>query len=116
MRALLRRSGSLQDGSINLNGIHLDTFAHAVSVEGNSVHLRPTEYRVLEIMMRHPNRAFQRGQLLDQVWGRKVYIDERTVDVHMMRIRNALKPYGKHHVIKTVRGIGYRLDDQPENA
>ncbi|MCY3542411.1 MAG: response regulator [Gammaproteobacteria bacterium] len=116
VRALLRRSGSLQDGAINLNGIHLDTIAHAVSVEGNSVHLRPTEYRLLEIMMRHPNRAFQRGQLLDQVWGRKVYIDERTVDVHMMRIRNALKPYKKHHVIKTVRGIGYRLDDQPENA
>lgn len=116
VRALLRRAGKLQDGSINLNGIHLDTIAHSVSIEGNPVHLRPTEYRLLEIMMRHPNRAFQRSQLLDQVWGRSVYIDERTVDVHVLRLRNALKPYNKQNVIKTIRGIGYRLDYQTAHA
>ncbi|MYD46137.1 MAG: phosphate regulon transcriptional regulatory protein PhoB [Gammaproteobacteria bacterium] len=116
VRALLRRSGNLEDGNINLNGILLDTVAHSVSVEGNPLHLRPTEYRLLETMMRHPNRAFQRSQLLDQVWGRNVYIDERTVDVHVLRLRNALKPYDKHKVIKTVRGIGYRLDHQTANA
>ena len=116
VRALLRRAGKLQDGSINVNGIQIDTIAHSVSVEGNPVHLRPTEYRLLEIMMRHPNRAFQRSQLLDQVWGRTVYIDERTVDVHVLRLRNALKPYNKQNVIKTIRGIGYRLDHQTANA
>ena len=112
VRALLRRTGKLQDGNINLNGIQLDTIAHSVSIEGNPVHLRPTEYRLLEIMMRHPNRAFQRSQLLDQVWGRSVYIDERTVDVHVLRLRNALKPFDKQNVIKTIRGVGYRLDHQ----
>lgn len=116
VRALLRRSGKLQDGNINVNGIQLDTVAHSVSIEGNSVHLRPTEYRLLEILMRHPNRAFLRSQLLDQVWGRSVYIDERTVDVHVLRLRNALKPYHKHTAIKTIRGVGYRLDDKNTNA
>ena len=112
VRALLRRAGKLQDGKINLNGIQLDTIAHSVSIEGNPVHLRPTEYRLLEIMMRHPNRAFQRSQFLDQVWGRSVYIDERTVDVHVLRLRNALKPFDKQNIIKTIRGVGYRLDRQ----
>ena len=112
VRALLRRSGKLQDGKINLNGIQLDTIAHSVSIDGNPVHLRPTEYRLLEIMMRHPNRAFQRSQFLDQVWGRSVYIDERTVDVHVLRLRNALKPFDKQNIIKTIRGVGYRLDHQ----
>ena len=116
IRALLRRAGKPQDGSINLNGIQLDTIAHSVSIEGKPVHLRPTEYRLLEIMMRNPNRAFQRSQLLDQVWGRSVYVDERTVDVHVLRIRNALKPHNKQNVIKTIRGIGYRLDHQTANA
>lgn len=116
VRALLRRAGKLQDGKINLNGIQLDTIAHSVSIEGNPVHLRPTEYRLLEIMMRHPNRAFQRNQLLDQVWGRSVYIDERTVDVHVLRLRNALKPFDKQNVIKTIRGVGYRLDHQTGSA
>ena len=112
VRALLRRAGSLQHGNIILSGLQLDTIAHSVSIDGKPVHLRPTEYRLLEIMMRHPNRAFHRSQLLDQVWGQSVFIDERTVDVHVLRLRNALKPFNKHNVIKTVRGIGYRLDHQ----
>ncbi len=112
-RALLRRTGNVSKGYINVLGIQLNTIAHSVSVNGQPVHLRPTEYRLLEIMMRNPNRAFQRGQLLDQVWGRSVYVDERTVDVHVLRLRNALKPFNKHNSIKTVRGIGYRLDSQP---
>lgn len=116
VRALLRRARNRQDGNINLNGIQLDTVAHSVSVDGNLLHLRPTEYRLLEILMQHPNRAFQRSQLLDQVWGRSVYIDERTVDVHVLRLRNALKPFDKHHVIKTIRGVGYRLDYQARSA
>lgn len=116
VKALLRRAGTSHDGHIVLHGIQLDTIAHSVSIDDNPIHLRPTEYRLLEIMMRNPNRAFQRSQLLDQVWGRSVYIDERTVDVHVLRLRNALKPFGKHNVIKTIRGIGYRLDHNSANA
>ena len=115
VRALLRRTGKLQDGNISLNGIQLDTIAHAVSIEGNPVQLPPTEYRLLEVLMRHPNRAFQRSQLLDEVWGQSVYVDERTVDVHVLRLRNRLRPYNKQHTIKTIRGIGYRLDHQTAN-
>ena len=111
VRALLRRTKQINDGFLSLHGIQLDTVAHSVSIDGDPVHLRPAEYRLLEIMMRHPNRAFQRGQLLDQVWGRSVYVDERTIDVHVLRLRKALKPYNKHDIIKTVRGIGYRMEN-----
>lgn len=110
IRALLRRAGHPTNGNISVGGIELDTVAHSVSIDGSPVHLRPTEYRLLEIMMRNPNRAFQRSQLLDQVWGRSVYVDERTVDVHVLRLRNALKPFDRHNLITTVRGVGYRLD------
>ena len=110
IRALLRRAGHPTNGNISVGGIELDTVAHSVSIEGSPVHLRPTEYRLLEIMLRNPNRAFQRSQLLDQVWGRSVYVDERTVDVHVLRLRNALKPFDRHNLITTVRGVGYRLD------
>ena len=110
IRALLRRAGHPTNGNITFGGIELDTVAHSVSIEGTPVHLRPTEYRLLEIMMRNPNRAFQRSQLLDQVWGRSVYVDERTVDVHVLRLRNALKPFDRHNLITTVRGVGYRMD------
>ncbi len=116
IRALLRRSGHPSSGNLNIGGIDLDTVAHSVSIEGKPVHLRPTEYRLLEIMMRHPNRAFQRSQLLDQVWGRSVYVDERTVDVHVLRLRNALKPFNRHNLIKTIRGVGYRLDSEKMNT
>lgn len=110
IRALLRRAGHPTSGNLNVGGIELDTVAHSVSIDGIPVHLRPTEYRLLEIMMRNPNRAFERSQLLDQVWGRSVYVDERTVDVHVLRLRNALKPFDRHNLITTVRGVGYRLD------
>lgn len=116
IRALLRRSGHPSSGNLNIGGIDLDTVAHSVSIEGKPLHLRPTEYRLLEIMMRHPNRAFQRSQLLDQVWGRSVYVDERTVDVHVLRLRNALKPFNRHNLIKTIRGVGYRLDSEKMNT
>lgn len=109
-RALLRRSGRADDHCLNIFGIELDPISHSVSIDGTPIHLRPTEYRLLEIMMRNPNRAFQRSQLLDHVWGRSAYVYERTVDVHVLRLRNALRPFNRHNVIKTVRGIGYRLD------
>ena len=72
----------------------------------------PTEYRLLELLMRHPDRAFDRSQLLDRVWGRSVYVEERTVDVHILRLRKILKPFGLDGFIQTVRGIGYRFTPQ----
>lgn len=109
VRALLRRAGLPLDGNIVINGISLDTNSHSVSVDGSEVELRPTEYRLLEVMMKNPNRAFNRSQLLDQVWGRSVYVDERTVDVHVLRLRQALGKFNRDDAIKTVRGVGYRL-------
>ena len=109
VRALLRRAGLPLDGNIVVNGISLDTNSHSVSVDGSEVQLRPTEYRLLEILMRNPNRAFNRSQLLDHVWGRGVYVDERTVDVHVLRLRQALSKFDQDGAIKTVRGVGYRL-------
>ena len=115
-KALLRRSGAPEDGNILFEGIELNTLAHSVTICGAHLHLRPTEYRLLEILMRNPKRAFQRAQLLDQVWGRSVFIDERTVDVHVRRLRKALSTYNKENVIQTVRGIGYRLDSGTVSA
>ena len=110
IRALLRRVGNIDDGRLTVRGIEMDTVAHAVSIDGKAVHLRPTEYKLLELMMCNPNRAYRRGELLDKVWGRDIYVDERVVDVHVVRLRSALKPHNKHEIIKTVRGVGYRLD------
>jgi two-component system phosphate regulon response regulator PhoB len=69
----------------------------------------PTEFRLLQFLMGHPERVYSRGQLIDQVWGRNVYIEERTVDVHVRRLREALAPAGKERLVQTVRGAGYRL-------
>jgi two-component system, OmpR family, phosphate regulon response regulator PhoB len=80
-----------------------------VFVAGNEVHMGPTEYRLLEFLLRHPNRAFDRSQLLDRVWGRGVYVEDRTVDVHVLRLRRTLKPFDKDDLIQTVRGVGYRF-------
>ena len=76
------------------------------------IHIGPTDFRLLELLMRHPDRAFDRAQLLDRVWGRNVYVEERTVDVHVLRLRKALSPYGMGEAVETVRGVGYRLSRQ----
>ena len=109
IKALLRRSGYPEDGRLVVHGLELDKLAHTVAHQGNPIHLRPTEYRLLELLMLQPNRAFYRNQLLDHVWGRDIYVDERTIDVHMLRLRKALAVHGIDGVIQTVRGIGYRL-------
>ncbi len=109
IKALLRRSGSPEDDLLEVGGICLNLSSHVATVGGNEVHVGPTEYRLLELLMRHPNRAFDRGQLLDRVWGRSVYVEERTVDVHVLRLRKVLQPYGLDRVIQTVRGVGYRF-------
>ncbi len=110
IKALLRRAGDAEGSQLSVDGLKLDTVAHSVCVNGDYVHLRPTEYRLLELLLRHPKRAFQRSQLLDLVWGRSVYVDERTVDVHVLRLRKALQKYEMDSLVQTVRGVGYRLN------
>ena len=110
IKALLRRAGETEGTQLSVEGLNLDTVAHSVCVKGEYVHLRPTEYRLLELLLRHPNRAFHRSQLLDLVWGRGVYVDERTVDVHVLRLRKALHEYDMDSLVQTVHGVGYRLN------
>jgi len=109
VKALLRRSGAPEDNLLEVGGIKLDLNGHRVSIGDEAVHMGPTEYRLLELLMRHPERAFDRSQLLDRVWGRSVYVEERTVDVHVLRLRKILQPYDLQHLIQTVRGVGYRF-------
>jgi two-component system phosphate regulon response regulator PhoB len=109
VRALQRRAGQPSDGVIQFDDLTIDLKSHRLSVDGQPVHLGPTEFRLLSFLIQHPDRAFDRAQLLDRVWGRSVYVEERTVDVHVLRLRRALKPYGLDRLIETVRGIGYRF-------
>jgi two-component system, OmpR family, phosphate regulon response regulator PhoB len=113
VRALLRRSGAPEGGIIEHGAMRLDLNAHHLSINGASVPLGPTEFRLLEHFMTNPGRAFDRSTLLDRVWGRSVYVEERTVDVHILRLRKVLQPHGLQHVVQTVRGVGYRYL-QPE--
>ncbi|MCY3858832.1 MAG: phosphate regulon transcriptional regulator PhoB [Gammaproteobacteria bacterium] len=110
IRALLRRSGDAEGRQLLVGNLTLDTVAHSVCVNGSNVHLRPTEFRLLELFLRHPKRAFSRSQLLDLVWGRSVYVDKRTVDVHVLRLRKALHEYELDTLVQTVHGVGYRLN------
>ncbi len=112
MRALLRRAGSPEDGVLREGDLQLDLNSHKLLVRDSTLQIGPTDFRLLELLMRHPDRAFSRSQLLDRVWGRSIYVEERTVDVHILRLRNALKPHGLHQLIQTVRGLGYRFSPQ----
>jgi two-component system phosphate regulon response regulator PhoB len=87
----------------------LDLSKHQIRCDGNVLHLSPTEFKLLQFFMTHAERVFSRGQLLDQVWGNNVYVEERTVDVHIRRLRKALSPFGKDNLIQTVRSVGYRF-------
>jgi two-component system phosphate regulon response regulator PhoB len=109
VKALLRRAGAPEDGILESGRVQMNLTAHQVSVDGKPVRMGPTEFRLLELFMNHPDRAFDRAQLLDRVWGRSVYVEERTVDVHVLRLRKALKPFGLDSLIQTVRGVGYRF-------
>lgn len=109
IRALLRRAGTPDDGILRAGDLQLDLNSHKLLIRGSAVRIGPTDFRLLELFMRNPNRAFGRSQLLDQVWGRSIYVEERTVDVHVLRLRNTLKPYGLDKPIQTVRGVGYRF-------
>ena len=109
IKALLRRTGQPEDGELNVAGLKLDLLSHKLYASNKEINIGPTEFKLLELFMRNPNRAFERSQLLDRVWGRGVYVEERTVDVHVLRLRKLLRPTGNDHLIETVRGIGYRL-------
>lgn len=109
IKAVLRRSGSAENQVVSSGEIELDAGAHRVLVKGNEVHLGPTEYRLLKYLMTHPERVYSRNQLLDRVWGANVYVEERTVDVHVRRLRKALTEHGVERYIQTVRGAGYRF-------
>jgi len=111
IRAVLRRRSPEQaDGVITLAGLSLDRATHRVSYQGQMLKLGPTEYKLLQYLMTHAERVHSRAQLLDKVWGDHVFIEERTVDVHVKRLREALGPGGA--LVETVRGTGYRLTAQ----
>lgn len=109
IKAVLRRSGTSDGETIVAGEIELDSAAHRVTVGDSDVHLGPTEYRLLKYLMTHADRVYSRTQLLDRVWGANVYVEERTVDVHVRRLRKALTEYGVERYIQTVRGAGYRF-------
>ena len=109
LKAVLRRTqGMDEQSSIVVEGLELDPVSHRVSIDGNPADMGPTEYRLLQFFLTHQERAYSRGQLLDQVWGGNVYVEERTVDVHIRRLRKALGS-GYEHFVQTVRGTGYRF-------
>ena len=109
IQAVLRRSNGPGDETIKLGVLELDIAGHRVMSSGNEVKLGPTEYRLLQFLMTHADRVYSRAQLLDRVWGANVYVEERTVDVHIRRLRKALSEHEAHDYIQTVRGAGYRF-------
>lgn len=110
VRAVLRRiRPGLMDDRITVGDIEIDRVAHRVARKGMDIHLGPTEFRLLDYFMQHPGRVFSREQLLDTVWGSDVYVEARTVDVHVGRLRKALRQAGGDDPIRTVRSAGYAL-------
>ncbi len=113
IQALLRRSSpQLVTNLLKAGDLELDRQSHRVRRSGRDLHLGPTEYRLLEYLMRHPGRVYSREQLLDGVWGNDVYVDERTVDVHVGRLRKAINRGREADPIRTVRGAGYAFDER----
>lgn len=113
MRAVLRRvAPTVLDEPLEVDGVQLDPVSHRISFEGKSINMGPTEFKLLHFFMTHPERVYSREQLLDQVWGTNVYVEDRTVDVHIRRLRKALTEYGREQLIQTVRGVGYRFSNR----
>jgi two-component system phosphate regulon response regulator PhoB len=117
INAVLRRSpGSGDEETLELGGLKLDRASHRVTAAGREIDLGPTEYRMLEFFMQNPERVYARAQLLDRVWGGNVYIEERTIDVHIRRLRKALEAVRLDGLIQTVRGAGYRFSTRVDAA
>jgi two-component system phosphate regulon response regulator PhoB len=110
---LRRRAPELTDEPIEIGGLRLDPATHRVNAGTQLLELGPTEFRLLHFFMAHPERVHSRAQVLDQVWGDHVFVEERTVDVHIRRLRKALEVTGHDRLIETVRGSGYRLAATP---
>ena len=106
---LRRRAPQVTDDSVEVEGLRLDPVSHRVTSHGGSLTLGPTEFRLLHFFMTHPDRVYSRAQLLDNVWGDHVFVEERTVDVHIRRLRKALEPGLHDRLIQTVRSAGYRF-------
>ena len=111
---LRRRAPQMTDDPIELHGLRLDPTTHRVTGNQKTIDLGPTEFRLLHFFMSNPERVHTRSQLLDKVWGDRVFVEDRTVDVHIRRLRNALSLSGHEDLIQTVRGAGYRLYAQNE--
>ena len=115
INAVLRRVDPAVEGAVlEFDGLTVDPVAHRVLARGAPVVLGPTEYRMLEFFMTHPDRVYSRVQLLDRIWGGNVYIEERTIDVHIRRLRKALEEFGYDRMVQTVRGAGYRFSTHAE--
>ncbi|MGB1879437.1 MAG: phosphate regulon transcriptional regulator PhoB [Gammaproteobacteria bacterium] len=113
VRAVLRRTqGDTSADQLSAGDVRLDASSNRVTCKGQVLELSPTEFRLLHFFMAHPERVFSRGQLLDSVWGASTYIEERTVDVHIRRLRKLLEPHDSADLIQTVRGVGYRFSAQ----
>lgn len=115
IRAVLRRvAPHATEEAVAVGKLTLDPSSHRVSYNGTTVDMGPTEFRLLHFFMTHQEKVYSRSRLLDRVWGTNVYIEERTVDVHIRRLRKALEPYGAERLLQTVRGAGYRFSANVE--
>lgn len=113
IQAVLRRTmPGGEEERLAVAGLQVDAASQRVTAKGDPVRLGPTEYRLLHFFISHPERVYTREQVLDRVWGQNVYVEERTVDVHIRRLRKALAPYGYDGMIQTVRGTGYRFSEK----
>ncbi len=114
IKAVLRRASPMSSEEIvEVDGLRLDPLSHRVTAHEDKVDMGPTEFRLLHFFMTHPERVFTRGQLLDNVWGTNVYVEERTVDVHIRRLRKSIAGSGHDRLVQTVRGAGYRFSSKP---
>lgn len=110
IKAVMRRSGKLSEsGQLSIGDLTLDAAQHRLTIAGKTLDVSPTEFRLMQFFMSNPDKVYSRTHLLDQVWGRSVYIEERTVDVHIRRLRKLLGEFGREELIQTVRGFGYRF-------
>ena len=115
IKVVLRRGPALTtNNEIKYKDIILNIAKHRITIKDNVINLSPTEYKMLLFFMRHPNKTYTRDQLITHIWGGNVYIDDRTVDVHIRRLRDKLKEYDHHELIKTIRGTGYQFSGSDE--
>ncbi len=111
IKAVLRRASKVNE-RVQIQNLILDLIEHRIIVDDKELKMGTTEFRLLQFFMQHPERVYSRSQILDHVWGTNVYIDERTVDVHILRLRKVLAPYNHDKLVQTVRGVGYRFSEK----